>query len=115
MTTVVLSHPSTTDDKRMQIDIHVQAEILTAKIARRKAGIWLAMNIGHLLEAEHPELVLVDNRLIWRFDILLNVPGEGCIGMVGCIELDAISGEVLADEQALYQDVIDRANALTGP
>jgi hypothetical protein len=52
----------------MQVHVHVQAEVLTAEVVRRRANVWLLENVGNLLRSESPELVLGE-RLAWRLDL----------------------------------------------
>ncbi len=105
--------PITQIDKidRLQVNVHIQAEVLSAEIARRRANVWLLENTGNLLRAETPELVLGD-RLLWRVNIALTSPARGWIGYVGRLELDATSGDVLANE-TLAQEILPLAEALT--
>ena len=82
---------------RLQVSVHIQAEVLSAEAARREVNVWLLANIGNLLRAENPELV-VGERLLWRIDIVLTSPKQEPVGVIGRIGLDAITGEVLADK-----------------
>ena len=97
MTPIVMPISPTEKTDRLQVSVHIQAEVLSAEAARREVNVWLLANIGNLLRAENPELV-VGERLLWRIDIALTSPKQGRVGVIGRIELDAITGEVLADE-----------------
>ena len=97
MTPIVMPVSPTEKANRLQVSVHIQAEVLSAEAARREANTWLLANIGNLLRAENPELV-VGERLLWRIDIVLTSPKQEPVGVIGRIELDAITGEVLADE-----------------
>jgi hypothetical protein len=104
-----------TEEKRLQITVHVQAEVLDPQVARRKANTWLLMNAGNLLGAENPELIL-DDTLLWRFDVRLTVPrldrpGTGVVNRIGQIHLDAVTGEVMAAD-TLVDDLRAAADAL---
>lgn len=101
-----------TGSERIQVMIHVQAEVLDPGIARRRANVWLTMNAGHLLMVMNPELVL-EEPLQWRFDVMLSVPqldapGTAAQKRIGQIRLNAHSGEVI-DATALVEEL--RANA----
>ena len=111
MTPIVMPVPQIEKADRLQVSVHIQAEVLSAEAARREANYWLLENVGNLLRADNPELVLGD-RLVWRADIVLTSPTQGQVGMVGRIEIDAITGEVLADE-TLAEELNPRARALT--
>jgi hypothetical protein len=97
--------PSKTD--RLQVSVHIQAEVISAEAARRQANYWLLENIGNLLRAEPPELVLGD-RLVWRADIVLTSPRRGRVGSVGRLEIDATTGEILANDK-LAEEMIPLA------
>ena len=111
MTQIVIPVLQTSDTPRLQVNIHIQAEVLSAETARRQANVWLLENVGNLLRAESPELVLGD-QLVWRLDVALTSPTRGWIGSVGRLEVDATTGEILANE-TLAQEIIPRAHALT--
>lgn len=110
MTPIVMPIPQTEKADRLQVSVHIQAEVLSAEAARREANYWLLKNVGNLLRADNPELVLGD-RLVWRIDVALTSPARGQIGVVGRIEIDATTGEVLADE-TLAEELAPRAHAL---
>lgn len=111
MNQIIMSIPSTEKAERVQISVHIQAEVLSAEVARRRANVWLLENIGNLLRAESPELVLGE-RLVWRVDVTLTSPSRGRVGVIGRLEIDATTGEILADE-SLAEELLPRAQALT--
>ena len=88
MTSIVMPVSPTEKADRLQVSVHVQAEVLSAEAARREANYWLLENVGNLLRADNPELVLRD-RLVWRIDVARISPARGQIGVVGRIEIDA--------------------------
>lgn len=102
--------PASAATPRIQVNVHVQAEIVSPLTARRQANVWLLENVGNLLRAEAPELVVRD-RLAWRVDVVLTSPSRGTIGRVGQLELDAITGQVLADE-SVAQELCAHARTL---
>lgn len=94
-------------DRLLRISVHIQADVLDAEIARRKANVWLLENAGNLLGATTPELVLGE-RLRWRYDIVLSEPdltspGQGKSLRVGQIVLDAVTGEVLEADRLIEE------------
>ena len=123
MTVLVLTSPSNdakdenTAEQHMEVVVHIQAEVLNPAVARRKANYWLAMNAGHLLLAENPELLLTD-ALQWRFDVFLSKPcleepGSVSRMQIGRLRLDAVTGEV-ADSDRLAEEFIAHADAFAG-
>jgi len=100
--------------ERMQVKVHVDAEVLEPEIARRRANVWLLETVGNLLGAENAELILSEP-LCWRFDVILGLPdldrpGTGDLFRIGMIEVDATTGEVLNQEQ-LFQELHTSAAA----
>lgn len=110
MTPIVMPISPTKKADRLQVNVHIQVEVLSADAARREANYWLLEDVGNLLRADNPDLVLGE-QLVWRFDIVLTPPTRGQVGVVGRIELDAITGKVLADE-TLAEELTPRAHAL---
>lgn len=110
MNQIVMSVPQIDKADRVQVSIHIQAEVMSAEAARRDANYWLLENVGNLLRAENPELVLGD-QLVWRIDIVLTSPTRGQVGVVGRLEIDATTGAILADE-TLAEELSPRAHAL---
>ena len=81
---------------RLQVSVHVQAEVTAPEVARRQANVWLLEHVGNLLRAENPELILGE-QLVWRVDVVLTRPDVGAVGRIGRLELGAVTGKVLSD------------------
>lgn len=86
--------PAETAD-RISVAVHVMAEVLAPDYAQRRASGWLLDNVGNLLRAEHAQLLLGD-QIAWQFQVALTSPKRGTLGYVGLLQLDAVTGEVLA-------------------
>lgn len=110
MTEIVMPAPQTGNRTRLKVSVHLDAEVLPAETVRRQANVWLLEHIGNLLRAESPELVLREP-LVWRLDIVLTSPTKGRVGMIGRLEIDAVTGEVLADE-TLTQELLPLVHAV---
>lgn len=115
MTTMVLpieqmNLPTTKSPSKLQINVHIDAEVLDPEVARRKANVWLLLYAGNLLRADYPELIL-DKDLLWRYTVVLTSPQGGNVGRIGQICVQATTGEVLGSE-ALSQELIANAEAL---
>ncbi|MCB0164994.1 MAG: hypothetical protein KDI79_12255 [Anaerolineae bacterium] len=110
MTHIVMPVSPTEKADRLQVSVHIEAEVLSAEAARREANYWLLENVGNLLRTDNPELVLGE-QLVWRVDIVLTSPTRGQVGAIGRLELDAITGKVLADE-TLAEELTPCAHAL---
>lgn len=84
---------------KMQVSVHIDTEVLDPEVARRKANVWLLMNVGNLLRADYPELILEDEQLLWRYDVLLTRIDYGIVGTIGRIHVQAISGDVIEESK----------------
>ena len=61
MTPIVMPVPQAKKADRLQVSVHIQAEVLSAEAARREANYWLLENVDNLLQADNLELVLGSN------------------------------------------------------
>ena len=95
---------------RMQVNIHVWAEVIGPEAARRRANGWLLEHVGNLLRAETPEL-LVGEQLRWRVDVTLTTPRRGAVGRIGRLLLDARTSDVLEEAESIAE-LLNHAQAL---
>ena len=87
-----------------QIDFSVVAEIVvSADAARRSVGVYVGNHIADLLHAESPTLVLKEQGIFWRVPVILSTGSMGRVGLVGTIDVDAQTGELLLDERNLRE------------
>jgi hypothetical protein len=98
----------------IDITLTVRARIeVNAETAQRKVTGWLVSEVGNLLVGDAPKLVITD-RAVWRVPVLLTSPSRGVVGIVGSVDVDAQSGEVLADE-ALGRRILEDAHRIARP
>lgn len=89
------------DPVTVDINIRVSGQITVGSLAaRQKVNRFVVSQIGNLLCAGEPELV-VDQRFRWRVPVLLTMPGKGELGQVGEINVDVQTGAIDADDQAI--------------
>lgn len=89
------------------IVLHVNARIVSAARARRKANGWLAMEAGDRLVAGEPEL-MIDDQLRWRVPVHWTSPTKGLLTERVCdLLLDAATGEV-SDPQGQLHTILKR-------
>jgi hypothetical protein len=120
MTTLVISqeqpHEQTNArEARLHIKVHIDTEVVGAEMARRAATRWLVWEVGNLLRAENPELLITD-KLVWRCDVYvtwpdLSRPGYGTRKRVGVIYVDAQTGEPVISD-TLIEELQAQAHAL---
>ncbi len=97
-----------------QVDITVRVSAtlnVTQVAARRKVNVFLLNEIGTGLGSDAPTLVIHNDRLCWRVPVILAPAPTGRLGQIGQIDVDAQSGEILADDQRI-RDIIDHAERL---
>ncbi|MBX3058558.1 MAG: hypothetical protein KF770_19005 [Anaerolineae bacterium] len=107
MTTLILPQ---VNGKDSYTEINIQASVISAETACRKASFYLAMNVGHLLRATNPRLLLDDDLLKWQLDVILTSPQGGTPQQIGHMFLAASDGSVLfADELMHTLTALDNA------
>jgi len=111
MSPIIIPAPQTIDSAKMMVKIHLETEVISAEVARRKANVWLLENVGNLLRAESPELI-VGEPLVWRVDIVLTSPTKGWVGRLGRLEMNATTADILTDCDSLVQEITPRAHTL---
>ena len=67
-----------------------------ANTARRKANGWLADHVGHLVMGKAPRILSDGERVWWRVDTYVTNVYREPFGPIGFVDIDAVSGEVLA-------------------
>jgi hypothetical protein len=97
MMPVIVKTTPTSDALRMSVVVHIATEVIAPEVARRKANGWLLDHVGNLLIAQNPELVAGDS-MVWRVTVVLTSPTRGHVDRVGTLDLDAMTGQILADE-----------------
>jgi hypothetical protein len=84
---------------------------ITAYTAAQKVSGYVAGKISHLMRGETPALVFSQGRLVWRVPIVLATPIRGPLGVVGTLDVDARTGQLLVNS-TLTMQVESRAQAL---
>jgi hypothetical protein len=84
---------------------------IDAVTARRKANGYIGREISVVMGGRETTLVSVDGRPVWRVTIILTAPSYGQIGVVGTLDVDAHTGELLIPPD-LEETIIANANLL---
>ncbi len=74
---------------RLAVDEHM---------AHRRANRWLVERAGNMMMADRPLLTQSEGQLVWRFDAVVTSLSHEPRGPIGCVEVDAATGQVLADD-----------------
>ena len=81
----------------------------TAHVARIRVNKLLLDQVG-LFYGDKPSLV-VGERLLWRVPVIFSTPDTGPLGLVGTLDVDAQTGEILYTPD-LIDSFKERAHAL---
>lgn len=84
------------------------------RMARRKANRWLIDNLGNMVMAADAVLIEGDSIPVWRFDAVATAATHEPIGLVGHVDVDARTGEVLSDEHQANM-IFERSQEFTRP
>ncbi|CAG0927771.1 hypothetical protein TFLX_00611 [Thermoflexales bacterium] len=97
---------------RIDVSINVSTTLnVTAYTAKRKANTFVLNRIGTGLFGDEPQLIVTDRLICWRVPIFVSMASRGRLGQVGQIEIDAQTGEILADDNSL-KDIAANAERL---
>ena len=97
---------------QVEITIHVSTKLnVTQESARRKVNVFVLSEIGTGLGGDTPMLIIAEERLCWRVPVSLALPNTGPLGQVGQIDVDAQTGEILADTESI-QGIVHHAERL---
>ncbi len=108
---VTLENSKVPKSSHLEIDIKLSADVeVSAFVAKQKVNYFLATEVGNLLHAGDPSLVLAD-KIFWRVPVLFSLPSVGQVGQVGEIDVDVQSGEVRV-EPSLVERISRSAEAL---
>jgi hypothetical protein len=66
--------------------------------ARRKANRWLVERVGNMVMADRPTLTQSEGRAVWRCEAFVTSLSYEPRGPIGQIDVDATTGDVLADD-----------------
>lgn len=98
-TTIVLHGEGVQMARHLDIQIAVEATVnVDAQTARKRVTGWLLDEVGNMLVAGTPRLI-IGKKTTWRVPALLTSSQHGLIGEVGEIDVDAETGTPLADDK----------------
>ncbi len=90
------------DPEQVDDSVRASAELdITPSVARQKVNRLVAATVGPGLSSGKPALVAKSGRLRWRVPVYLALPNKDRLGQVGQIDVDARTGETLADDELL--------------
>ena len=112
MSTVIRERIMEVEAAPVHLSLHVVATLnITAADARRRVNQQVVIELGTGLIGRDPDLVIEGEQFLWRVPIVLSLPRLGDLGQVGHVDVDACTGEFLADE-ATRDRIIQHARRL---
>lgn len=84
---------------------------ITPFTARQKVSGYVGGEISHLMIGDEPSLVLSGGRVVWRVPIQMTLLHRGKIGVVGYLDVDARTGQLLISN-LLKEEIISCAKEL---
>lgn len=112
MATVIREMTMRAETAPVHFSLHLVTTLnIAAADARRRVNREVVTELGTGLIGRDPDLVIEGERFFWRVPIVLSLPGLGDLGQVGHADVDARTGEVLADE-AMRDRIIQHARRL---
>ena len=84
---------------------------ITAFRARQLVNLLMVMEVSSQMLSQAPELVLGE-RPCWSVPVWFTLPNVGLVGQAGIVLVDAHTGEVLADSEAL-REIAENAKRLS--
>ena len=82
-------------------------KLLNRVAAQRKAQRWVITQVSMLATIDDGQLIMLNNRLVWNFGLLLASRTHSGKGPFGFVAIDALTGKVLATEEDAAQLITD--------
>jgi hypothetical protein len=87
---------------------------ITPFTARQKVNSYIGYNISHMMGSEEPSLCYSRGRLVWRVPIILTSPFKGKLGVVGHLDVNARTGQIIVPP-AFAEEIQANASKLITP
>lgn len=93
----------------LHVDVQLTGDIsISPEHVRRRVNGYLSREVALFAVADKPALVLGDHAL-WRVPVQLELRGLGAVGVIGSIDVDAVTGEVIPLTARQIQTMQERA------
>lgn len=84
---------------------------VTSGEARRRAQGYLTAEVAMAMRPGEPSLI-GGNKPVWRMPVWLHIRGFGLVEIMGSLDVDAATGEVIPWSPAAIQEVQDKADVV---
>lgn len=100
--TILVETITPPEQGRLDININLSADIHTTSVlARRNVSTYVTHYIADLLHGDTPNLVWREQGVFWRVPVVLSSPSKGRIGVVGSIDVDVQTGDLLITDELI--------------
>ena len=90
----VLNDISVPQNSKIKFSLEISSDYqISPMVAAKKANYFLLMNVGNLLSAGEPELILKKN-IFWEMPIIYSLPSKGKVDQVGKLAVDVQNGSI---------------------
>jgi hypothetical protein len=102
--TLILDNIILPEKGRVEVNLSFEIKI-TAEEARKKVRRWLHKNVTMFVGADDTPILVMGEKPKWRVIASFTFPNAGRLGDVGTAHVDAESGEMLTDPEALKAEI----------
>jgi hypothetical protein len=100
-------------ESTLDINIRVTQPLnITSFSARQRVTQYVMQELSTQLGGDTPELTVAE-RVYWSVPVVFTLPGQGVLGRVGTLRIDAGTGELLTNPQT-EQEMLRHAEQLAG-
>jgi hypothetical protein len=96
----------------IHLSLHLAVTLnVTADEARRRVNRQVVTELGTGLIAREPDLAITGEQIVWRVPIALSLPKLGDLGLVGSVDIDARTGDLLLSAES-QEAIVQHAQRL---
>ena len=97
----------------MRFKFTLEGELnITPFVAKQKANLYLATEVGNLVMSEEPDLEFQANGAFWRVPSVLTNPVKGRLGKIGEVIINAQDGNIIVEQSTPVEEMIKNAETL---
>jgi hypothetical protein len=102
---IIALDPITANNETMHLQVNISTTLnITAEQARRKLTRYFMDEVSMFITPQSPLLVIVnENQIFWRFPLALVMGKQGLLGLVGQVDVSALSGELILNVKLLEE------------
>jgi hypothetical protein len=102
---IIALDPITANNETMHLQVNISTTLnITAEQARRKLTRFFMDEVSMFITPQSPLLVIVnENQIFWRFPLALVMGKQGLLGLVGQVDVSALSGELILNVKLLEE------------